>query len=183
MAFHVGQLLIATPRLLDPNFVRGVIFLLDHDDEGALGVVINRPSQLPLSAVLPSWADAVSEPALLFTGGPVSPESALAIGLSVGEGPETGFKRVVGDYGLVDLDAAPLDLAPTLAGVRVFSGYAGWSSGQLEAEIGEGSWYVAGALARDLVDPDPERLWRTVLRRQPGEMAYLATFPDDPGMN
>ena len=183
MVFHTGQLLVATPSLVDPNFARVVIFLLDHDDDGALGVVINRPSELPLVAVLPSWAGAVSDPSLLFTGGPVAQDSALAIGLSMGAGPQTGFKPLIGEYGLVDLDLAPAELTPDLAGVRIFSGYAGWSPGQLEAEITEGSWYVVGAMARDLVDPEPGALWRTVLRRQPGELAYLATLPDDPTMN
>lgn len=181
--FHTGQLLVATPSLLDPNFARGVIFILDHDEEGALGVVINRPSELPLVAVLPSWAHAVSEPSLLFSGGPVAQDSALAIGLSTGTGPQAGFKPLIGEYGLVDLDAAPVDLTPDLAGVRIFSGYAGWSPGQLEVEIAEGSWYVVAALARDLLDPEPESLWRTVLRRQPGELAFLSTLPDDPTMN
>ncbi|HEY7042102.1 MAG TPA: YqgE/AlgH family protein [Nocardioidaceae bacterium] len=183
MTFHTGQLLLATPRLLDPNFARSVIFLLDHDEDGALGVVINRPSQLPLSAVLPTWSTVVTAPPLLFSGGPVSPESALAVGLSLGDGPGVGFKRLTGDYGLVDLDADPSEVLADLVGVRVFSGYAGWGSGQLEAELVEGSWYIAPALPRDLLDPDPEHLWRTVLRRQPGELAYVATFPDDPTMN
>lgn len=181
--YHTGQLLIATPKLLDPNFARGVVLLLDHDEDGALGVVINRPSSLPLSAVLPGWADAVAEPAMLFTGGPVAPESALALGLSYGAGPDQGFKRLIGEYGLVDLDAPPEALLPDLVGVRVFSGYSGWGSGQLEVEIEEGSWYVVPPVATDLLHPDPEALWRTVLRRQPGELAYVATFPDDPTMN
>lgn len=183
MTFHTGQLLLATPRLIDPNFARAVILLLDHDEDGALGVIINRPSQLPLSAVLPTWTSVVTMPQLLFSGGPVSPESALAVGLSLGDGPGEGFKRLTGDYGLVDLDADPSDLQSDLVGVRIFSGYAGWGSGQLEAELGEGSWYLAPAIPHDLLDPEPERLWRAVLRRQPGELAYVANFPDDPSMN
>ena len=183
MSFHTGQLLLATPRLLDPNFARAVIFLLDHDDDGALGVVINRPSQLPLATVLPSWGSVVTAPSMLFTGGPVAQESALAVGLSLGEGPGEGFKRLIGDYGLVDLDADPALMLADLVGIRVFSGYAGWGAGQLEAELAEGSWYLAPSLPTDLLDPEPERLWRHVLRRQPGELAYVATFPDDPAMN
>jgi len=183
MSYHVGQLLLATPRLGDPNFARAVIFLLDHDEDGALGVVINRPSQLPLSTVLPTWGSVVTAPSMLFSGGPVAPESALAVGLSLGEGPGEGFKRLTGDVGLVDLDADPMLLLADLVGVRVFSGYAGWGAGQLESELVEGSWYLAEALPNDLLDPDPERLWRSVLRRQAGELAYVATFPDDPAMN
>ncbi|MGI8576698.1 MAG: YqgE/AlgH family protein [Nocardioidaceae bacterium] len=183
MVFHAGQLLIATPRLIDPNFARSVIFLLDHDHDGALGVVINRPSELPLNVVLPGWGDAVAEPTMLFSGGPVAPESALAVGLSVGSGPPDGFKRLTGDFGLVDLDAAPQDVLPSLVGLRVFSGYSGWGDGQLEAEILAGSWYVVNAVPNDLLHPDPENLWRSILRRQAGELAYVANFPADPTMN
>lgn len=183
MAWHAGRLLVATPRLADPNFARSVVLVLDHDDDGALGVVVNRPSGLALNAVLPTWADTVVAPALLFAGGPVSTDSALAIGLAVRDLPDEGFKRLAGDYGLVDLDVEPWEVAAGLAGVRVFSGYAGWGGGQLEAEIDEGSWYVVDALPSDVFTGRPEALWRSVLRRQPGELSYVATFPDDPTMN
>jgi putative transcriptional regulator len=178
-----GKLLVATPRLLHPSFYRAVLFVLDHDEDGALAVVINRPSQLPLSVVLPRWAEAVVEPPLLFSGGPVSEEAALALGLALGEGPALGFKRLTGNYGLVDLDVLPEALVGDLSGLRVFSGYAGWGEGQLEAELAEESWYVVEALPGDVLCSDPDQLWRAVLRRQPGEMAYLATYPDDPTMN
>ncbi len=183
MSFHTGQLLLATPRLVDPNFARSVIFLLDHDEDGALGVIINRPSQLSVGAVLPTWSSAVTAPPLLFSGGPVSPESALAVGLSLGAGPGEGFKRLTGDVGLVDLDADPSLVQADLVGLRVFSGYAGWGADQLESELSEGSWYLVNAVPRDLLDPEPEGLWRAVLRRQTGELAYVATFPDDPSLN
>lgn len=183
MAYHGGQLLVATPNLRSPTFSRTVIMLLDHDDDGALGVVINRPSELPLRAVLPTWADDVSDPQLLFAGGPVAPESALGLAQCVGPGPADGFKRLVGDYGLVDLDFEPDTLVSDLVGVRVFSGYAGWAGGQLEEEIVEGSWYVVNAAPTDLLHPYPENLWRIVLRRQPGELAYVANFPSDPSLN
>jgi putative transcriptional regulator len=178
-----GKLLVATPLLIDPNFMRSVILILDHDEDGALGVVLNRPTELPLNTVLPGWGDAVVSPQLLFTGGPVAVESALGIGLAAGRGPEQSFKRLTGDFGLVDLDAEPYDVLDGLVGVRVFSGYAGWESSQLEMEIGEGSWYIVEALATDVLDPRPDELWRTVLRRQPNEMAYLANLPDDPALN
>jgi putative transcriptional regulator len=178
-----GQLLVATPRLRDPNFVRTVIFVLNHDEDGALGVVINRPSSLTVAQVLPDWSDAVSRPSLVFGGGPVSPESALAVAVPLGEGPASGFQPVALGYGLVDLDASPGSVIPDLAGIRVFSGYAGWGADQLEGEIEEGSWYVVGAAPGDLLSAEPERLWRDVLRRQPGELAYVSTFPEDPTMN
>jgi putative transcriptional regulator len=183
MVSHAGQLILATPRLLDPNFARAVILILDHDDDGALGVVLNRPSGLPVRAVLPSWAEAVSEPQMLFAGGPVAPDSALALALCIGVGPSAGFKRLVGDYGLVDLDSDPDTVLPDLAGVRIFSGYAGWGAGQLEEEIDEGSWYVVSPVPSDVLHRQPDQLWRAVLRRQPGELAYVANYPSDPTMN
>lgn len=183
MVFYTGSLLVATPALLDPNFRRGVLFVLDHDADGALAVVINRPSDLSLEVVLPRWSGAVVEPSLLFSGGPVAQDSALAVGLALGAGPDLGFKRLSGDYGLVDLDLPAESLLSDLVGVRVFSGYAGWGEGQLEAEITEGSWYVVNALPTDLLTSRPTALWREVLHRQPGELAYVATFPDDATMN
>ncbi len=183
MSTLTGRLLVAAPRLLDPNFYRVVIFVLDHDDDGCLGVVVNRPSQLPLSVVLPAWAEAVTAPPLLFSGGPVSQDAALAVGLAPGPGPALGFKRLTGSFGLVDLDLFPDALAGELTGVRVFSGYAGWGEGQVEAEIAEGSWYVVDAEPSDVLSPEPDRLWRAVLRRQSGELAYVSTFPDDPTKN
>jgi len=182
MATYAGQLLVATPRLADPNFARTVILLLDHDEDGALGVVINRPSELPLGAVLPGWSDAVTHPAHLFHGGPVAVDSAVAVGVAGGSDTD-GFKPMVDGFGLVDLDADPDALATGLVGIRVFSGYAGWGAGQLESEVEEGSWYVVSANVTDLLHPDPESLWRGVLRRQTGDLAYVATFPDDPSQN
>jgi len=184
---YAGQLAVATPRLIDPNFARSVVLLLDHDDDGALGVVINRPSELPLQAVLPGWAEAVSEPRVLFAGGPVSPESALAVTPFPLSEDTIGLKALPGGFALIDLDLEPADVrvgeASGPAGLRVFSGYAGWGAGQLEEEIEEGSWYVVSTLPADVLDPSPERLWRSVLARQPGELAYVATYPDDPTMN
>lgn len=183
MVGYAGQLLVAAPRLADPNFFRAVILLLDHDDDGAVGVVVNRPSQLPLHAVLPAWANSAAEPALLFTGGPVAPESALAVAASLGDQPPVGFQRLVDHLGLIDLDQDPGSVVPAVQGFRVFSGYAGWGAGQLEAEVAEGSWYVVSASTTDLLAPRPTGLWRSVLRRQPGELAFVATYPLDPSMN
>lgn len=178
-----GQLLVATPRLMDPTFVRTVLLVLNHDEDGALGVVINRPSPLRVAEVLPVWSDAVAQPPQVFSGGPVGRDSAIAVAVTLGSGPTAGFQPVAAGYGLVDLDGQPADVLPDLAGLRVFSGYAGWGSGQLELELSEGSWYVVTAAPADLVSSEPETLWREVLRRQPGELAYVSTFPDDPALN
>jgi putative transcriptional regulator len=179
-----GMLLVATPQLLDPNFIDTVVLMLDVDDGGALGVVLNRPSPIPVSEVLETWSDITSEPEVLFRGGPVSTEGALAVAmLRDEEDVPVGFREVDGPLGLVDLDT-PVELVTgSLAGMRIFAGYAGWGADQLAAEIDEGSWYVVPGEAFDAFRLDPTELWRDVLRRQPGELAWHSTRPVDPELN
>lgn len=180
---EAGSLLVATPSLVDPNFAHTVVLVLDLD-EGALGVVLNRPSPVPVKEVLPGWDDVLVGPDVLFQGGPVATDSALAVaGLRDGDDEPVGFRRLFGQTGIVDLDAPTEILVPALVGMRVFAGYAGWGAGQLEAEIEEGSWYVLPAVPGDLFGADPEGLWARVLRRQPGELAWVSTRPLDPEMN
>lgn len=179
------MLLVASPELIDPNFAETVVLLLDVDPEGALGVVLNRPSPVPVAEVLPEWSAAVAEPEMLFEGGPVGPDGALALAMSDGAAREepVGFQAVVGDLGMVDLDA-PVELVrDQLRELRIFAGYAGWGTEQLAAEIAEGSWYVVPAVAADVFRVDPTQLWRDVLRRQPGELAWVSTRPFDVGLN
>ena len=180
-----GTLLVASPTLGDPNFARSVILLLDHDEDGALGVVINRPTAVGVAQVLPHWQPFTTEPGVLFQGGPVALDSALGLAaVQAGEEDEPlGWRRVVGPLGLVDLDTPPEILAAEMAALRIFAGYAGWGAGQLEEELAQDSWYVVPAEPGDAFSPEPERLWRAVLRRQGGELAFVSTAPDDPTMN
>ena len=179
-----GQLLLATPKLAEKTFYRTVILLLDHGDDGAMGVVLNRPLKVDVAAVLPSWQPHTTAPGVLFQGGPVELDSALGLVAVPGDtGEPVGVRRISGGLGLVDLDVEPLSVVSELAGLRVFAGYAGWSLGQLESEIREGAWYVVEGEARDPFSAEPEQLWRSVLRRQRGELAYVATYPDDPAHN
>jgi putative AlgH/UPF0301 family transcriptional regulator len=313
-----GRLLVATPVLADPNFDRAVVLLLDHDEEGSLGVVLNRPTPVDVSDILEPWAALTGEPGVVFQGGPVSldaalgvavvpsgrggradgrPDRAPGVGRSAGsdvaadagsdadagrperartadavegadatesaEGPQSpespgsgegggaegtraaggeasigngrsgrvadtagaagaadtadaadaawaeaaaeaaeaaaaeaadadtvidtdgplGWRRVHGAIGLVDLEAPPELLAAELGSLRIFAGYAGWGPGQLEKELSEGAWYVVESEPGDVSSPAPERLWRSVLRRQRSELALVATYPDDPSLN
>lgn len=179
-----GRLLVATPLLRDPNFVRTTIFVAEHSPEGAVGVVLNRPSDTDVAGVLPSWGDAVTSPGVVFVGGPVAQEGALALA-RIGDPvlPESGFQLVVDGFGVVDLEGDSALIAPRLAGLRVYAGYAGWGPGQLDAEIAEGSWYVVDGAPDDVFCARPEVLWRDVLRRQGGELALVSTFPADPTLN
>lgn len=195
---NAGSLLVATPLLEDPNFKRTVVLILDHDDDSTLGVVLNRPSEVAVDQVLPSWTELVTGPPVLFQGGPVALDSALGIGRvpggeasAVGNGNPAGpvgWRALggasgAGRVGLVDLDAPPALLAGALLQLRLFAGYSGWGVGQLRSEIEEGAWYVVQAEPGDAFTAEPGTLWRSVLRRQEGDLALVATFPDDPTLN
>jgi len=184
---RAGALLVATPSLVDPNFDHTVVLLLDLDGDGALGVVLNRPSDVPVSDVLPEWTGATATPDVLFAGGPVGTDSALAVGaLPRGDDEDeepVGFRRLYDEIGIIDLDTPTELLAGALSSMRIFAGYAGWGSGQLEAEIESESWYVVPSAPGDLFGADPGALWSRVLRRQPGELAWVSTRPFDPTLN
>jgi putative transcriptional regulator len=182
-SLRAGQLLLATPRLLDPNFERTVVLVLDHDESGSLGVVLNRPSSVPVGEVLADWQGLTAAPGVLFVGGPVATDSALALAdVAAGEDP-VGFRRLFGRVGIVDLDTPTELLGDVLEHVRVFAGHAGWGGGQLEAEVEEGSWYVLPSEPDDAFVASPEGMWARVLRRQPGELAWVSTRPADPSLN
>jgi len=183
-----GRLLVAAPALNDPNFARSVVLLLDHDEDGSLGVVINRPTEIPVSEVLGGWSELTTGPGVVFQGGPVGLDSALGLaelGAAFKEGDEEplGWRQVYGSIGLIDLDAPPQVLAAEVQSLRIFAGYAGWGAGQLGAELEQGAWYVVESEAGDPFSDRPEGLWRGVLRRQHGELAFVATAPDDPSLN
>ena len=179
-----GRLLVASPSLLDENFRRSVILVLDHGRDGALGLVVNRPTEVDVSVVLPAWQPFTTQPGRLFRGGPVDLDSALGLVAVPGHGARPdGVRLLMGSVGLVDLDCPPETVVPGLAGLRIFAGYAGWSHGQLEAEIDEGAWHVVDAEPRDAFTDSPDRLWRDVLRRQRGRLAMLSSYPEDVSLN
>ena len=186
---RAGQLVVATPQLDDPNFARTVVLLLQADEEdGALGLVLNRPTGTGVDEVLPDWAALTAAPGVVFTGGPVQPQAAICLGHRRVGGPELASYAELegvpgGAVGTVDLDAAPEDLARAVGEVRVFAGYAGWSPGQLEAEVEEGAWWVLDSLPADPFDPRPDELWQRVLRRQGPPIAFAASYPPDPTLN
>lgn len=177
-----GQLLVATPVIDAGVFRRSVIYVLDHDDNGALGVVVNHPMTSDVADILPEWGPSVTSPAYLFEGGPVAMDSALAVGVVDDNREPDGWQQVVGHVGVVDLEGAAPEPG-TFVGIRVFAGYAGWSPGQLESEIDQGSWVVAEAHNGDLYSANPDQLWRQVLRRQKSDIRFMATFPADPNQN
>jgi putative transcriptional regulator len=179
-----GKLLVATPELEDPNFYRTVVLVLQHNDEGALGIVLNRPTDAGVSDPLPAWAPLAVEPAVVFVGGPVQPDAAIGLGRrAADDGEPDGFAALFGDLGTVDLERAPVDIAPPVDRVRVFAGYAGWGPGQLEGELAVSGWFVVDAEPSDPWSRDPTEMWRAVLRRQRGQERMFADFPFDPATN
>ena len=170
-----GRLLVASPDLADPNFRRTVVLMVAHDDGGALGVVLNRPSAIPVDEGLPGWSEVATPPACVYLGGPVEPTAAL--GLGEGEGEPSDM--IVGSLGAIDLSGRPEEYRS----VRVFAGYAGWGPMQLDREIAGGDWFVLDARVEDVTTSAPDRLWREVLRRQRSRVAVFATTPDDPSLN
>lgn len=178
-----GRLLVATPSIDGGPFWRSVVYLLDDNADGSLGVILNRPLNALVADVLPSWGGIVSEPMHLFDGGPVGSDAALAVGVVPdGSSPASGWHQTSERVGLVDLDG-PIPASGDFRTLRVFAGYAGWDAGQLDGEIEEGSWLVVDAAESDLGAVEPTTLWRDVLLRQTSEMRLLATFPADVDLN
>lgn len=183
---RAGTLLLANTDLLEPTFRRSVIYIVEHNDGGTLGVVLNRPSEMAVYNVLPQWAKLTIKPKTMFVGGPVKRDAALCLAtlrMGVDAQDVPGLRHVAGRVVMVDLDADPDALAPAIEGVRIFAGYSGWTIGQLEAEIERDDWIVLSALPSDvLVEPKVD-LWSRVLRRQPLPLSMLATHPIDVSRN
>lgn len=183
---HVtGKLLVATPLTGGP-FEQSVVLVLHHDEDGAHGLVLNDPLEASVDVVLPEWQPFVTEPGVLFQGGPVGMDTAMGLvsvpGHEPGDAP-LGTQILFGGIGLLDLDApAPL-VVPELGAFRIFVGYSGWTGGQLEAEIGQGAWFVVPREPRDAFHEDTSELWREVLLRQRSSLSFVTTWTESPELN
>lgn len=175
---RAGLLLVATPGMADPNFAHAVVLLLEHDDSGSVGVVLNRPSAVTVPSLLPAMDLFAAHPPVVFDGGPVQRDGVL--GLASCDGGSTLVRELVPGLGVLDLDADPELLLEEIAQVRLFAGYAGWSLGQLAEELSAGGWFLVEAVRDDVFTADPEQLWLEVLRRQGG---VFVTVPEDPSQN
>jgi putative transcriptional regulator len=182
------RLLVSVPTLDDPNFFRSVVFMIEHTEDGALGIVLNQPTETRVDDVLDAWAPYAAAPAVAFVGGPVQQYEAV-IGLArvatLDPGDGDAWHPLLGPVGTVDLGRDPEDARPDLEAVRLFAGYSGWGPSQLEAELEAGGWFVVDALPGDLLTSDPAGLWRAVLRRQGGDLAVAANYPlgEGPALN
>jgi len=182
----IGRLLVASPQLGDPNFERSVVLMLDHGPDGALGVVLNRPTGLPVDEILDVWRDQAlaAPPGVVFRGGPVSPDAVIGLARTeAGDADGSQWRLVLDGVGTVDLAVAPDQQPVAVAGVRMFAGYAGWSPDQLEEELAEGAWIILDALVADVFTAEADALWHDVLQRQGGSLALLAAYPPHPSVN
>ena len=176
-----GQLLVAGPALDDPNFHRTVLLVGEHGEDGAMGVVLNRPAPVTVAEAVPPLGELVSEGERVYVGGPVQPRAVVVLADFVHAADVDD--PVLGTVGFLPGTIESADDVGPVRMVRVFAGYAGWSSGQLEDELGEGAWLVLPARVEDVFSADPERLWSDVLRREGGALAVLALLPADPRVN
>ena len=178
-----GDLLISHVTLSDGWFDDAVVLVLDVDDGGVLGVVLNRLTDVDLVTVLPQWVDHVSPPGRLYCGGPVSPNGAICLASAIDDDEPPGWRRIFDRVGLLHLDTPVELVASAYDHIRIFAGYAGWSPGQLESEIARDAWFVARARYDDVFGLDHQGLWRSTLRRQKPEVAVWSTWTADSASN
>lgn len=175
-----GQLLISGPGLLDQNFRHTVVLIGEHDETGAVGVVLNRSMDVTVEQAVASLSPLTAPGEKLFRGGPVEPNQAVLI-------------AAVADAGILDVPVfgsvgfltgeVPASVRPSVRRARVYLGHAGWGAGQLEAELEDGSWILEEATAEDVFTPDPDALWRRILERKGPPYAAMARVPFDPSTN
>jgi putative transcriptional regulator len=176
-----GKLLLASPALFDPNFRRTVILVGEHSDEGAMGLVLNRPSETAVGEAVPELATLVGDGTAVWLGGPVQ-QSAVMV-LAEFDDPGEAASIVIGDVGFASAEGDYILLAAATRRARVYAGYAGWGPGQLEAELDESSWIVEPADGVDLFPDERADLWSAVLRRKGGVYRLVALMPEDPSVN
>lgn len=176
-----GRLLVASATLQDPNFVRSVVLIGVHDSNGAMGLVLNRPSSTEVAEAVPQLEQMVAESEPVYVGGPVRATTIVLLAEFLD--PSPAGLLVLGRIGLPAPDAALGDVAQATARRRVFAGYAGWGEGQLDAEIEQGDWIPGDALPEDVFTEAPLDLWSEVLTRKGGQYALLARMPLDPSLN
>jgi putative transcriptional regulator len=175
-----GKLLVASPVLADPNFARAVVLITEHGEEGAMGVVLNRPSETEVGEVAPELGEIV-ESGPVFIGGPVQPQALVV--LAEFADPSAAAWIVAADVGFVGAETDRDELDQAIRRGRVYAGYSGWGAGQLEGELEEEAWIVEAPLPAELFPDDPRALWHDVLARKGGQYALVARMPDDPSLN
>ncbi len=178
-----GNLLIADPDLIDPNFFHAVVLILEHDEEGALGLVLNRPTCVSAAQMVPEWKSRVSNPMNIFQGGPIP--SKMLIGLAdVTNNTEIDtWKPILDSAGIMSVEEKPPISDPGISALRLYSGYSGWTAGQLDSEINTGSWFTVPAGPADLFESNPADLWFRLLHTYHGKWPWHARASIAPSRN
>jgi putative transcriptional regulator len=176
-----GQLLIAGPSLIDPNFWRAVVLVVDHSDEGAFGLVLNRPSETSVGEAVPELDEMLDPTEALFIGGPVQPSSVVILGQF--EDPGDAALLAFDDVGVLGAASSLQEMSVGLRTARAFVGHSGWGAGQLETELERGDWILEPARVEDAFAPGARDLWSSVLTRKGGSYALVARMPQDPSLN
>jgi putative transcriptional regulator len=168
-----GKILIAAPSLFD-FFRRTVVLVVEHTEQGAFGVVLNRRADADVAELVPDLGPLVERGAPLWVGGPVAPDSIVVIG----EYEEAGLSAgaVTDRIGVVDPDGDA-----DIMRARVFVGHSGWGPGQLDEELDNDAWIVEELEPEDVFSEGD--LWAEAVARRGGDYALLATMPDDPSLN
>jgi len=174
-----GKLLVSSPALIDPNFRKTVVLIAHHDEDGAMGLVLSRPSEVAATDALPALDGLPGAHDPIFVGGPVQPEAFMV--LAEFDDVDEAAAPIMGRLGFMPAEAEPDDLS--IRRLRLFAGYSGWGEGQLEAELAEDSWIVVDAQPDDAFADDPDELWRAVLHRKGSAFALMERMPFDPGLN
>ena len=174
-----GQLLVSSPSLNDPNFRKTVVLVAHHDEEGAMGLVLSRPSDVAAGDAVPALQLLPGADEPVYVGGPVQPEAFMV--LAEFDDVDAAAAPIFDRVGFMPAEAEPDELP--IRRFRLFSGYAGWGAGQLESELAEPAWIVVPAEADDAFATDPDELWRTVLHRKGGPFEIMVDMPFDPGLN
>jgi putative transcriptional regulator len=176
-----GQLLVAGPALLDPNFWRTVVLIVEHNEDGALGLVLNRPSETSVGEAVPGLSEMLDPTQHLFIGGPVQPSAVIV--LAEFEDPTDAALLAFDDVGVLGTGPTEEDLTAAIRAGRAFLGHAGWGPGQLDGELERGDWILEPAKLEDAFSREARRLWSEVLTRKGGSYALVARMPADPSMN
>jgi putative transcriptional regulator len=176
-----GQLLIAGPALLDPNFWRTVVLVVEHSDDGAFGLVLNRVSETTVGEAVPDLDALVDADEPIYIGGPVQPSGVIVLGQF--EDPDDAALLAFDEVGVLATGSSMLESSAGLRTSRAFVGHAGWGPGQLDSELDRGDWIVEPAQFDDTFSQDPPQLWSAVLARKGGSYALLARMPPDPSLN
>ena len=174
-----GKLLLSSPSLVDPNFRKTVVLIAHHDEDGAMGLVLSRPSEVSAAEAVPLLEGLPGAQGPVFVGGPVQPQAFMV--LAEFDDVEDSVAPIFDHVGFMSADAEPEMLS--IQRVRLFAGYAGWGAGQLEAELEEPAWIVVPAEPTDPFADDPDALWREAVARAGGSMSLMKSMPYDPGLN